>query len=193
MMNGILIKVERRAPFAAHEEALPALEKLAAALSRVGRMRRLWSHLNHEYVGLDAAGLGRLLEAERFIRAGMPGAPTRAWPLFGAPNGSGKAGLLCVTVLSDGAGEPFAGVSLRVSLAEELFEGDAAGLVDMLPRLVEAVAADEVVLGPSAWVGDLGIGWATFVPRGELSRKPAGVVVVPASGGGFLIAHGEEP
>ena len=187
------LRIQLAHVFATEQDAIGPLVALAEVLATATRCGLLWARRGNALLPFDAGTIGRLLAEERSLYADDPQRATHLLSLCATPEAPGEVGVGLVNVRPAAGAGAAPGLVASVSLAEAAFDTDAECLRRLLEACVDAVSPDLALIGPSAWLDELGVGWATFTHRIRRELLPAGAVVIATKSGSIVIAHIEAP
>jgi hypothetical protein len=189
----LTLRIERLPVLATEKEAIGLLVALADVLASAAKLGLLWARFGKRLLPFDAGTIEPLLAGERSLHAYEPGRCTHILSLSATPEGPGEVGVVLINVRPDAPPDAAPGITFSVSLSDDVLDTGAPALHSLLERCIDAVAADAAVIGPDAWVRDLGAGWATFAPHLRHDALPAGASIIHLRAGSLILAHAEEP
>jgi hypothetical protein len=189
----LAIRIQRALAFASEQDATGPLAALAEVLAGAARVGLVWARCRNALLPFDAGTIEHLLADERSFHADDVQRATHVLSLCATPEGPGEMGVVLVNVRPTAGIGAAPGLVFSASLAAEAFDTDADSLRGLLDTCVDAVAPDLAMIGPSAYVRELGVGWATFARRVRRELLPAGARLIPTGSGSLVIAHTEAP
>lgn len=190
-MQALQLYVQRDRSYETPEEATAAVSAALDALAACARTKQIWFRWGTACHLPEPAVLEAMVVGGPFVEGlRIPTPTSKARLLTGDDTDDIGSLALFVRSLAPGAHAP--GFKLVATLRSDAFDLRADALVRLLQSCEAAAVPDRACIGPSGVV-DGRVGWMSLASRVDRSKLSASQVVLPATSGVLVLAHGLDP